>query len=107
VTADPFFVAEQLPHDELRPGTHRRTLKLGEVELLFTSYTRPTVSSPHQHDHASIIYIDEGDFEVTVGDQTHRLGPGAAAVVPPGIVHGLSTPRAGARIIEVWYPVKD
>ena len=60
MTADPFFVAEQLPHDELRPGTHRRTLKLGEVELLFISYTRPTVSSPHQHDHSGIIYIDEG-----------------------------------------------
>ena len=22
-------------------------------------------------------------------------------------MHGLSTPRAGARIIEVWYPVKN
>jgi hypothetical protein len=54
VTADPFIVDEQLPHDELRPGTRRRTLKLGEVELLYISYTRPTVSSPHQHDHSSI-----------------------------------------------------
>lgn len=102
---NPFFSIEDLPLDFLRPGTARRSIRLGEVLFMFISFDRPTVSPPHDHPWDSIIYIDRGDFEVTVGGKKRRLSPGEGTVVPAGVEHTLTT-DPGARIIEVWYPMK-
>jgi unsaturated pyranuronate lyase len=101
----PFFAVEELPADFLRPGTERRSIRLGEVLFMFISFDRPTVSPPHDHQWGSIIYVDRGEFEVTVGEEQRRLVPGQGTVVPAGVRHTLTT-GPGARLIEVWYPVK-
>jgi quercetin dioxygenase-like cupin family protein len=102
---NPFFAIEELPADFLRPGTERRSIQLGEVLFMFISFDRPTVSPPHDHPWDSIIYVDRGDFDVTVGEHQKQLSPGQGTVVPAGVQHTLTT-DAGSRLIEVWYPVK-
>lgn len=101
----PFFAVEELPMDFLRPGTERRSIRLGEVLFMFISFDRPTVTLPHSHPWDSIIYVDRGEFEVTVGDQKRRLAPREGTVVPAGVEHSLTT-GPGARLIELWYPVQ-
>jgi len=103
---DPFFTVDQLPADFLRPGTERRTVRLGEVMFMFISFDRPTVSPPHSHPWSSIIYVDKGEFDVTVGGEQRRLSPGQGTVVPAEVEHTLTTGE-GSRLIEVWYPVKE
>ena len=103
---NPFFAVKDLPADFLRPGTERRSIRLGEVLFMFISFDRPTVSPPHDHEWDSIIYVDQGEFDVTVGDQQRRLTPGEGTVVKAGVQHTLTT-DPGSRLIEVWYPVKQ
>ena len=100
-----FFAVEELPADFLRPGTERRSIRLGEIPLMFLSLDRPTVSPPHDHQWDSIIYVDQGKFEVTVGEQQRQLAPGEGTVVSAGVRYTLTT-GLGSRLIEVWYPVK-
>ena len=102
----PFFTVENLPSDFLRPGTERRSIRLGDVLFMFISFDRPTVSPPHDHTWSSIIYIDKGKFDVTVGGQQKHLSPGEGIVIPAGVQHTLTT-DAGSRIIELWYPYKE
>jgi quercetin dioxygenase-like cupin family protein len=99
-----FFAVEELPADFLRPGTERRSVRLGELQFMFISFDRPTVSPPHEHEWDSIIYVDRGEFDFTVGDEHRRLTAGQGTVVPRGVRHTLTT-DAGARLIEAWYPV--
>ncbi len=99
-----FFAVENLPADFIRPGTERRSIRLREVQFMFISYDRPTVSPPHDHTWDSIIYVDRGEFDVTVGDEHRHLTPGQGTVVPTGVRHTLTT-GSGARLIEVWYPM--
>jgi len=103
---NPFFAVKDLPADFLRPGTERRSIRVGEVLFMFISFDRPTVSPPHDHQWDSIIYVDQGEFDVTVGEQQRRLSPGEGTVVPAGVRHTLTT-GPGSRLIEVWYPVKQ
>jgi len=103
---NPFFAVKELPADFLRPGTERRSIRVGEVLFMFISFDRPTVSPPHDHQWDSIIYVDQGEFDVTVGEQQRRLTPGEGTVVPAGVRHTLTT-GPGSRLIEVWYPVKQ
>ena len=103
---NPFFSIEDLPADFLRPGTERRSIQLGEVLFMFISFDRPTVSPPHDHPWDSIIYVDRGDFDVTVGREQKKLSPGQGTVIPAGVQHTLTT-DTGSRLIEVWYPFKE
>ena len=103
---NPFFAVKELPADFLRPGTERRSILLGEVQFMFIAFDRPTVSPPHDHQWDSIIYVDRGAFDVTVGEHQRRLTPGEGTVVKAGVQHTLTT-GPGSRLIEVWYPVKQ
>jgi quercetin dioxygenase-like cupin family protein len=102
----PFFRVDLGGRRIIKKGTGRRSIRLGEVLFMFISFDRPTLSPLHDHQWDSIIYIDEGEFEVTVGDEQKRLVPGQGTVIPAGVKHTLTT-DAGSRIIEVWYPYKE
>jgi quercetin dioxygenase-like cupin family protein len=43
----------------------------------------------HCHAHAEVYYGLEGEGEVTVDGQKHRLAPGVAIFIPGGAVHGI------------------
>lgn len=101
----PFFTVEGLPADSLRPGTERRSIRLGEVLFMFMTFNPSIVSPPHEHTWNSIIYVDRGEFDITVDDEYRHLTPGQGTVVPAGVRHTLTTGPAGGRLIEVWYPM--
>lgn len=103
----PFFEVDQLPKDYLRPGTARRSVRLGDMLLMFITFEVPTTSPPHQHTWDSILVVDEGELDLTVAGETKRLPPGKGAVIPAGVPHGLTTRTPTARIIETWYPVPE
>ena len=51
---------------------------------------------PHIHrQHEEVIYVLEGEMALPVGDQTIRLGPGAAFVTPIGLAHTFSNGGEG------------
>ena len=39
-----------------------------------------------------MFYVLEGTLTMRLGDETHELGPGSFACVPPGVVHTFSNP---------------
>lgn len=104
---DPFFSIDQLPVYHPRPGTERRSLRFGDLVMLFISFEQPTAAPVHQHDYPSVILADIGDLEVRVGDDVRRLRPGEGATIPAGVPHGLTTLEPGVRVLELWYPVPD
>lgn len=46
----------------------------------------------HSHDHAEVYFGLEGEGDVTIDGQQHRLAPGIALFIPGGAQHGI--PRA-------------
>lgn len=43
----------------------------------------------HSHAHAEVYYGLEGEGEVTIDGQQHRLAPGVALFIPGGAIHGV------------------
>ncbi|HPD17008.1 MAG TPA: cupin domain-containing protein [Planctomycetota bacterium] len=64
------------------------------------------VIAPHAHPHEQVATVIAGDLELTVGEDTRRLGPGCVAVVPPNVAH---TARAlsACYVIDAFYPVRE
>ena len=56
------------------------------IEVRFAAGTR---SPLHVHGHESVIYVVKGSLKVTVGDESHVLGPGDACRNPAGVSHSV------------------
>ena len=60
----------------------------------------------HAHPHEQVSQILEGEFELTIGGRTERLGAGSLAIVPPNVTHS-GRAVTECRIIDVFHPVRD
>lgn len=61
----------------------------------------------HTHPHAQAGYVIKGALDVTIGDETRRMGPGDVYVIPGGVPHGVRAGREGARVVDVFSPVRE
>lgn len=61
---------------------------------------------PHLHDDTDeTFHVLEGEYDVRLGDQTHRLGPGDTVFGPRGVAHGFrNSGREPGRLLCVATP---
>lgn len=84
-------------------------VKVARPELSLIEYdTGPSYpgATPHFHEHhTDAFFLLEGELEFTLGRETLVGRAGTAVVVPPGIVHALtSTGRGRARFLNIHAP---
>ena len=73
----------------LRGDTHSSyRLDLHESELPGGIAPHP----PHRHVHEELLFVREGEMEVTVNGRTTRLGPGSCAYMASNDLHGYRNP---------------
>ncbi|HXS93972.1 MAG TPA: cupin domain-containing protein [Candidatus Limnocylindrales bacterium] len=48
--------------------------------------------APHRHVHEELLFIREGEMEVTINGKATRLGPGSCAYMASNDLHGYSNP---------------
>ena len=104
---DLFRKREQLAPVEAAPGAVRRTMAVGDRTLLVEWQMQKGASIPlHQHEHEQIGYLVSGSIDMTVGEETRRLGPGDGYVAPSGLAHG-ALAHEDSRIVDVFSPVRE
>lgn len=95
------------------PGTdifHRA--KSGDTAQIFSVVELATQPGQgvkvHVHDHEDeLVYVVEGEIEVTLGDQSMRATAGVLALLPRGIPHGfLNIGDKPSRVLDVILPGK-
>ena len=59
------------------------------MTLLEVRFSAGATSSLHAHAHESLIYVVKGKLRITVGDESHVLGPGDACRNPTGVSHAV------------------
>ena len=59
----------------------------------------------HAHQQEEVWHIIEGELEISIGDETRRVGPGSVGSVPSNTEHELKAITAG-RAIVVDYPLR-
>ena len=75
--------------------------KMGKADLVrgahlfagLNAFEPGQVHEPHAHcDRDKLYVVLEGRGELTIGDETRTVGPGAVALAPADVVHALSNP---------------
>ena len=76
-----------------------------QVLLCRVSYEAGAHVPRHSHEHTEqVMYVLDGELEMTVGDESRRLGPGDVVVVNRGVEHELHS-DAGCTFFEALSPV--
>jgi mannose-6-phosphate isomerase-like protein (cupin superfamily) len=71
---------------------------------------RKTKGGPPLHVHPDQdewYLVQEGRFEMRVGEDTFRLGPGAALLAPRGVPHSFASVTDRARMLVTFLPAGD
>lgn len=95
-----------LPVRQLFPGFNARLVHTPRVTQSFVECDAGASFPEHQHPHEQTVIVLEGELELYVGGETHRLTPGTAYAIPG------HTPHAGralvaSRVLDVFSPPRD
>ena len=85
-------------------GNSRRVvLHTDELMMVEFAFEAGAEGWKHSHPHVQASYVAEGQFEVTVGDQTSVLSMGDSFIVPSGVTHGVKALAKG-RLVDSFTP---
>jgi quercetin dioxygenase-like cupin family protein len=101
-----FTNLNQTPEKEVVPGYHARFIHTENMTLAYWRVEAGAQLPEHSHPHEQVANVLEGQFELTVGGEARRMGPGEAAYIPGGIPHS-GVAISECRLIDVFSPVRE
>ncbi|HET7208624.1 MAG TPA: cupin domain-containing protein [Terriglobales bacterium] len=101
----PFVNVRDLRVFERLPGWHGRYFH--SQNMTFAHYDFVAGSSIHEHFHPEeeVYEVIEGELELAIDGDAHKVTAGAAAIVPPNARHSVKALTDG-RVIIVDYPIR-
>jgi quercetin dioxygenase-like cupin family protein len=94
----------ELAPDEPFPGLERRTFDATGATVNEYRFQPGARFPVHTHPQEQITVVEEGEVEMTIGDEVKVLAAGAWSVVGPNVPHGIRARDGGARILAIVVP---
>jgi quercetin dioxygenase-like cupin family protein len=79
-----FQVSQEIHWEEETPGIQRQVYGYNEsIMLVKVKFEKAAIGILHQHQHSQINYVENGVFELNIGDKKKILKKGDGYYVPP------------------------
>ena len=102
-----FVLKAQTPVEAVGPGLKRQLLGYNNnIMAVRAFFEEGAVGELHKHPHSQVAYVESGQFDVTVGDETKTLVAGDSFYVAPETMHGAVCKEAGC-LIDMFSPVRE
>lgn len=101
-----FLNLKDVTEIEIVPGYRARFVHGDNLTLAYWDVDPGAELPEHSHPHEQVANVLEGEFELTVGDETRVLKPGEVAVIPSNVPHGGKAITA-CRLLDVFHPTRD
>jgi quercetin dioxygenase-like cupin family protein len=102
----PFIEKNKLPSKEILPGYVGRSIHTGTMSFMYWTVKAGAAIPLHSHIHQQVAHVLNGQFELTVGEETKILDPGIIAVIPPNVTHG-GKAITDCELLDVFSPERD
>ncbi|MCA4898359.1 MAG: cupin domain-containing protein [Bacteroidota bacterium] len=91
---------------EVFPGFVGRFIHTQTMTFAFWDIKQGSMVPEHSHLHEQVVNMQEGEFELIVDGQPHRLQPGMVFTIPSHVKHSgrAITP---CKILDVFSPVRE
>jgi quercetin dioxygenase-like cupin family protein len=103
----PFIDLDQIPIIEPVPGCRLRTPHGQNLMLSYLEMDAGAEVPLHSHPHEQGGVLLSGTLELTIGDETRRVTPGALFLIPPNVPHRAVAIDGPATVLDVFSPVRE
>ena len=94
-------------HRDIAPGVHARPFWGGQLMLVVVDLD-PFAEVPlHSHPHEQAGTVLEGEIAFNIAGERKLLHPGDLYIIPKNVEHSASTNEIGARVIDVFTPLRE
>jgi unsaturated pyranuronate lyase len=103
----PFLFGKETPTEVVSEGVTRQILGFNnQIMMVRVYFEQGSEGYVHSHFHSQVAYVESGEFDVTVGDETRTLVAGDCFFMEPNISHGAVCKKAGV-LIDVFSPMRE
>ncbi len=91
---------------QLAPGITARVVTADSMTVAHVHLQKGAILAEHKHINEQVVNVIEGELELTVNGEPHRLTPGKVMVLPGNVPHS-GRAITDVRIIDVFHPVRE
>jgi quercetin dioxygenase-like cupin family protein len=97
---------DTLPQNEIKEGFKARFIHSKNLTLGYWDVKEGAILPMHSHFHEQITQVLEGEFELTIGEQTQVYRLGQIVVIPPHVPHG-GKALTECKLFDIFCPVRE
>ena len=102
-----YFIEEETEWEEVAPGLTRQIMGYDDkIMLVKAKFEAGAIGVMHKHYHSQVTYVESGEFEMTIGDETKTLKKGDSFYIVPWIMHGCVCTKPGI-LVDVFSPARE
>ncbi len=102
----PIIDLKTIKEKEPASGYKARFVHSDNITLAFWDVKAGSKLPAHSHVHEQLSQITEGEFELTIAENTFVLKPGKVAIIPSNAKHS-GKAITDCKIIDTFYPVRE
>ena len=102
-----FFDAENREAKEIVPGVRIKTTWEDQMLISMVDVDSGAVVPNHSHPHEQAGAVLSGVISMKIAGEERTLQPGDSYIIPGGIEHSAIGGPDGARILDVFSPVRE
>jgi quercetin dioxygenase-like cupin family protein len=104
----PFFDLSHQPSKTIFPGVTITTAWGEQLMMSFVVFDFAGAMVPtHQHPHEQMGMGLEGEFELTIGDETRTIRPGDSYLIPSNVPHSARSLKPATRVLDIFHPIRE
>ena len=102
-----FFFGEETEWKKVAPGLERQIMGYdGQIMLVKAKFETGAIGQVHRHYHSQVTYVESGEFEMTIENETKVLKQGDSFYILPWLWHGCVCTKPGI-LVDVFSPVRE
>lgn len=99
-----FQIGAEIPWEPAGEGIRRQIMGYdGQLMLVKVHFDKGAVGAAHEHYHSQVSYVENGRFELTIGEEVRVVGPGDGYYVEPDVRHGCVCLEEGV-LLDIFSP---
>jgi quercetin dioxygenase-like cupin family protein len=102
-----FCDVENREAKEIAPGIQIRTFWGAEILVSVVDLAANSVVPMHSHPHEQAGVVISGELELTIGGETHKLGPEDTYIIPGDVEHSAKVGDVPTKVWDVFSPVRE
>lgn len=102
-----FLLDENQEWEVVNEGVKRKIMGYDDkIMLVKVDFAEGGIGYKHKHYHSQVTYVEGGEFEFSIGDETKIVKGGDSVYIPPNVLHGAICKKAGI-LIDVFSPIRE